>query len=187
MKWVILWVAFVLGGMALFLNLVNIDDHVMAYFIWDKGKDVLAVIGFAGLLRRDKWKLLPVIIFFTTKINMGTVVRNSKSEHKQPSSMQHFVPMLDGNLLNHLFNRAKMAEVKALLLFTNILGFTLTGVLSQLNLNTAQGWVVFFLVCLFWGQKIYFNIRKNQQDIKNRSLSLRKKEHDIDKEMEEDD
>lgn len=80
-----------------------------------------------------------------------------------------------------------MAEVKALILFTNILGITLTGVLSQINLNTWQGYMVFAMVVVFWSQKIYFGIRKNMQDVRNRDLSLRKKEHDIEKTIAEDD
>lgn len=63
MRWVIFWVAFVLGGMAFFLNVQDIDKYEMQYYLWDKGKDVLSVLGFMMLVRKDKWKLLPVLIF----------------------------------------------------------------------------------------------------------------------------
>ena len=73
-----------------------------------------------------------------------------------------------------------------MILITNILGITLTGITPFVSLENWKGTILFCLVVLFWVQKIYFGWRKNQQDIKKGDLNLRKQEHEVNKEIEED-
>lgn len=79
-----------------------------------------------------------------------------------------------------------MAEVKMMVFITNWIGFPLVG--YTLLFVPPGGWktdILWLLSCLFMAFKIYFFVRRQLQDLKNRDLSLMKKEHDIEKELEE--
>ncbi len=69
MKYAIAWVVLFLSGFMVFLN-VNMDNKIFwtPYFIWDKGKDILAVAAFITFNRRLFWKLLPVLCFLIWRI-----------------------------------------------------------------------------------------------------------------------
>lgn len=129
---------------------------------------------------------------------MGTVSKNSERKHKQSNSGQYQFHTVMPGLSTDLFNRVqKMSEMKFMIGIVNLLGYSLTGLfginwmsyLLKINDLQVEGWkfdVLWMLIMLFWIQKIVFGAIKSLQDVKNRNLSLRKKEHDTEKEIEED-
>ncbi len=118
---------------------------------------------------------------------MGVIVKNGESGHSQQNSWSSDAfPLGSIRSLSVYKRMEKMAEVKLVIIISNILGWVLTGITPFVNLNSWQGYILFGLVVLFWLQKLYFHWRKNQQAIKNGELNLRKKEHDITKEIQDD-
>ena len=72
-KWVAAWIVFVLIGLMFFNNvdLQNDSRYWMPYFVWDKGKDVIALLAFMGLFRRNRGlllKLLPTLIYLILRL-----------------------------------------------------------------------------------------------------------------------
>jgi hypothetical protein len=76
-----------------------------------------------------------------------------------------------------------MAEIK-FFFFANLFGWSILGI-APFVVDKWQAYTLWGLGVIFIIQKIYFGIRKNVQDLKNRDLSLKKKKHDVDKELEE--
>lgn len=79
-----------------------------------------------------------------------------------------------------------MAEVKIMAIIGNFLGYPLLGFTIWINLQSWKSDILFILSGLFLAVKIYFYIRKQSQDVKSRDLSLFKKEHEIEKEIEDE-
>ncbi len=90
-----------------------------------------------------------------------------------------------------------MSEMKLMIGIANMLGYSLTGLfginwmsyLLKIWDMQVDGWkfdVLWILLALFWLQKGIFGALRNYQDIKSRGLTLRKKEHDTEKELEDD-
>lgn len=77
-----------------------------------------------------------------------------------------------------------MAEMK-LLFFANFFGFSLMGI-APFVVDPWQRYILFALTTVFILQKIYFVIIKNKQEVKARDLTLKKKEFDVTKEIEEE-
>ncbi len=129
---------------------------------------------------------------------MGTVSKNSERKHKQSNSRQYQLYSFMPGVSTDLLNRAqKMSEMKFFIGIANLLGYSLTGLFGinwmiyMLKLNELQveGWkfdVLWVLIIMFWLQKIVFGAIKSLQDVRNRNLVLRKKEHDTEREMEDD-
>jgi len=112
---------------------------------------------------------------------MGTIVKHNRVGNKRPESNEHLFLPVSAGLYPLFFKRIIMAEIKVMIILSNILGFTLTGIAPFINFSTWQGMVIFVLLVLFWIQKIYFSVKKSNQEMKNRDLSLRQKEHDVNK------
>lgn len=79
-----------------------------------------------------------------------------------------------------------MAEVKIMALIGNFLGYPLLGYTIWMNLQSWKADILFVLSGMFLAVKIYFYVRKQAQDIRSRDLTLLKKEHEIEKEIEND-
>lgn len=79
-----------------------------------------------------------------------------------------------------------MAEVKLMALIGNFLGYPLLGYTIWMNLQSWKADILFVLSGLFLAVKIYFYVRKQAQDIRSRDLTLLKKEHEIEEEIEND-
>lgn len=80
---------------------------------------------------------------------------------------------------------AKMAEVKMLVMLSNIIGIPLSVYTMFINFHTWKSDVLFVLTGLYLVAKFYFYVRKSIQEEKSRSLKLRKEEHDILEEIED--
>lgn len=113
---------------------------------------------------------------------MGTIVKPDRVEHKRQESIQRVLLPVSTGLYPDIFKGIKMAEIKVMILISNILGITLTGIAPWVNFSTWQGMIIFVLVVAFWIQKLY----KGYQDIRNRELSLKHKKHNIEKKIEDD-
>ena len=79
-----------------------------------------------------------------------------------------------------------MAELKAMIILSNILGIPLFGYTLWINWGSWRADILLGLSVIMAAVKIYFIIAKGRQDLKNRELSLKKKEHDVSKKIEED-
>lgn len=118
---------------------------------------------------------------------MGTIVKNTKGGGARPDGWGGDAMPLGSFHMLAVYKRVqKVAEIKIVILLSNILGWCLTGITPWVNLNSWQGYLLFCLVAIFWGQKIYFSIRKSSQELKNRDLSLKKKEHDLQRQLNDD-
>ena len=89
-----------------------------------------------------------------------------------------------------------MSEVKFFVWFGNAIGYCFTGIwglnwimpILKIEGLDFSGWksdLIIFLIILFWAQKGFFAIIRNVQEAKSRQLSLKKKAHDVEKELEE--
>ncbi len=116
---------------------------------------------------------------------MGTIVKRDRVEYQRPESNQHFVLPTPTGVYNHFFNRIKMAELKAMIILGNILGIPLYGYTIWINWGSWRADVLFAVSIVAAAVKVYFMIAKGRQDIKNRELSLKEKEHDVNKKIEE--
>lgn len=73
-----------------------------------------------------------------------------------------------------------------MMILWNFLGIPFVGYSMYINWTNVEGHILFALSAVFVLIRGYFYIMKNIQDIKNRDLSLRKKEHDVEKEINDD-
>ena len=128
---------------------------------------------------------------------MGVSGYDIRDEHKQLKGDRLDFPSVANVVSLDIFKRVrKMSEVKVFFWFANAFGFSFTGLLGitwvvpllKIDGIDLTGWkadLVFILLILFWVQKIAFGVAKNMQDMKNRGLSLKKKAHDVEKELED--
>jgi hypothetical protein len=64
MKWAATWAIFIIAGIMFFLNVdTEKEMYWMPYFLWDKGKDIIASIAFVCLFKKYKYLYLPILIF----------------------------------------------------------------------------------------------------------------------------
>ena len=117
---------------------------------------------------------------------MGTIVKSNRAEYQRSDSGKHYVLPTPVGIYNHFFNRIKMAELKAMIFLGTILGLPLYGYTIWINWGTWRADILLGLSVIMAVVKIYFMIAKGLQDVKNRELSLKQKEHDINKKIEED-
>jgi hypothetical protein len=127
---------------------------------------------------------------------MGVHSYDIEDRHKQHTGNRLDFPFTANVISLDIFKRVrKMSEIKFIAWFANAFGYSFTGVLGLnwvipfLKIEDFEfgGWksdVIFALIVLFWIQKGVFAVIKNIQDSKNRSLSLKKKSHDIEREFE---
>lgn len=118
---------------------------------------------------------------------MGSSSMGYKRGHQQQQSNRLPLFALPWGLPMDIYKRIeRMAEVKFILLIGNFLGYSMTGyVLIFASINGWKTDILWFLSALFLAVRIYFYVRKQIQEIKNRNLSLMKKEHEVEKELEE--
>lgn len=117
---------------------------------------------------------------------MGSSSMGYKRGHQQQQSNRLPLFALPGGLPLDIYKRVeRMAEVKIMALIGNFLGYPLLGYTIWMNLQSWKADILFVLSGLFLAVKIYFYVRKQMQDIKSRDLSLMKKEHEVEKELEE--
>lgn len=117
---------------------------------------------------------------------MGTVVKSDRLEYKRSPGEQHIFLPVSFRLCRDLFKRIKMAELKVMIFLSNILGIPLFGYTIWINWGGWKADMLFIMSGLYAVVRLYFAIRKGFQDIKNRDLSIRKKEHDVNKEIKDD-
>lgn len=100
-------------------------------------------------------------------------------EHKQHESSRNLIHNHSGDYWVHTIQRVTaMAEAKALATILNFLGFSLTGIAIFANLDVFQQTVIWLLVVLFWGAKIYFYVVfSNQKKERNKiEMEIMRKE-----------
>lgn len=160
------------------------EGHNSVYSTLSSGEKVKAVPAPGGNIQHNK-------------IWMGVDSMDSKRGHKQYESDRVVVhPAAFINNLDILKRVTAMSEVKLVLWFINGFGYSFTGLLGiswvipllKIDDLGFDGWkshLIFILLLIFWTQKIVFGIAKNIQDYRNRQLSLKKKDHDITKELED--
>lgn len=131
------------------------------------------------------------------KSAMGLNSVDNQRGHQQHQSNRLVIhPAATINNLDILKRVTAMSEVKMVLRFINGFGYSFTGLLGlnwviplmKIEGLEFGGWkssMVLVLVCLFWLQKTVFGGLKNWQEYKSRQLSLKKKAHDVEKELED--
>lgn len=110
-----------------------------------------------------------------------------KQQHKPEQDYRlPFSGLYSGLPVDFLKRLEKMAEAKMMVLIANILGIPLVGYTIFLNIGTWQGTLLILLSSLFLVVKIVFYCIMKWQDVKNRNLSLKRKQYETEKEINED-
>lgn len=131
------------------------------------------------------------------KTDLGSGIIDVESGHKRKEDSVY--PIFISPCINSLdiYKRvAEMSELKFIVWFGNAIGYSLTGlwginwVMPILKIDGLDfsGWkstVIFLLIVLFWVQKIGFAAAKSIQEFQSRKLTLKKKAHDVEKEIED--
>lgn len=157
----------------------------------------IPVVGHLPTVKKDASLPCPRGGFQHYKGGMGVNSVGNQRGHQQYESHRLVVhPAATINNLDILKRVTAMSEVKMVLWFINGFGYSFTGLLGlnwviplmKIDGLEFGGWksaIVLVLVCLFWLQKIVFGGLKNWQEYKSRQLSLKKKAHDVEKELED--
>lgn len=112
------------------------------------------------------------------------VGRYNKNRVQQNHGGQYPFFIVSTNPPYHLFKGKKMAEIKMMYVLQYFC-YTLTGI-APFIIKEWQSVVLFSLLVIYWIQRTYFSIRKSRQEERGRELSLKEKEFDVNKKIDEE-
>lgn len=118
---------------------------------------------------------------------MGVHINTHRVENKQHHSNTNTVRVVRSSLYLSIIKRLqKMATAKMMLFFFDFLGVPIFLYTSILNFGEFKGWVLFFIAALYGVARLFFFVDKQRDESRMRKLQLKKKEHDVNDELNED-
>ena len=122
-----------------------------------------------------------------TKTILGVHINPDRVEREQHDSGSGDLRPVSNSLYFTIVKRfEKMATAKMMLFFFDFFGIPLFLYTSILNFGEFKGWVLFFIAALYGLARLFFFVDKQRDESRMRKLQLKKKEHDVYEEINED-
>lgn len=121
------------------------------------------------------------------KAILGVHINSDRVEREQYDSSTGDLRAVGNSVYFTIVKRfEKMATAKMMLFFFDFLGIPLFLYTSILNFGEFKGWVLFFIAALYGLARLFFFVDKQRDESRMRKLQLKKKEHDVNEELNEE-
>lgn len=121
-----------------------------------------------------------------SKIGMGDNISNNRAEDKRERRSKNLVHR-PNSWFYITFNKrfTGMATAKMMLFFMDFLGIPIFAYTAFMNFGDFKGYFLFFVAGLYGLARLFFFIDKQIDESRMRKLQLKKKEHDVNEEINE--
>lgn len=124
---------------------------------------------------------------FTHKVDLGNNLSSDRPDDKRERSGTYFIHRPDSLFYITIIKRLKgMATAKMIYFFLDFLGVPIFMYTAIINFGDFKGYFLFFVAGLYGLARLYFFIDKQLDESRMRKLQLKKKEHDVNEILNED-
>lgn len=126
------------------------------------------------------------IVLFINQIGMGNNLNTNRINDKQQRRNKTFVHIpfnwFNGSFIKRLEG---MATAKMMFFFMDFLGVPIFAYTAFLNFGDFKGYFLFFIAGFYGLARLVFFVDKQIDESKMRKLQLKKKEHDVNEDINE--
>lgn len=126
-------------------------------------------------------------LVFGDKVSMGNSLNDNGVIGEQHERNKGFIYSIGRNIYRVIVKRyTAMAETKMIMFFADFLGIPLFAFSAWLNFGEFKGYMLFAIAFIYGCARVYFYIDEQMDKGRNRKLILKKKTHDVEEELADD-